>query len=308
MVSVPRLLVPGFRVNAAVAAGIAALLLVRQPTAKEFHYPTFKFDSLEMRKYRIELVQVKQDSGITSGFFFAYGHYVIPPYVVTARDGSTFVNGILVNPLVKRPGSTARRDTGYKPPNSDPYWLVSFHLTEVEMAAQRLYDSVLRTQNDTARAIKETKAFLLADSLVDSARVSRHGFSVYGRPSLLLGKYLPVRHYVEFARPEGPPPDTTGQGLSRQRSAEARVGSIRRSLLRGSCLVRSWVVDADRGASFALAISDLISSDSLTSEQLWTRLWQTGTCDPWEAYGYVANRTQARAEWLSLKKRLEGGR
>jgi hypothetical protein len=294
------------RVGATAIAGVAALLLVRQPAAKEPRRPTFKFDSLEMQKYRIELAQVRQDSGITSGFFFAYGHYVIPPYVVTARDGSTYVNGIRVHPLVERPGSTTRRRTGYKPPNSDPYWLVSSHLYEVEIAAQRLYDSILRTQNDTARAIREIKAFLLADSLVDSARVSRQGFLVYGRRSLCLGKYIPVRHYVWFAGPQGPPPDTSDQRQSRQNLAEVIAGSIRGELQFGRCRVNGWGADASRNSGFVRIVSAAMSMDSLTPERQWLSL--VDACGAPEAYGYVANWANSRGEWSALKTRLEAKR
>ena len=72
-----------------IALGVSSMGLSFADTGSDM-LRAFPYSEAQAQRYRINISPTHPDVGIASGYVIAYGYYILPPYEVTAQDGSTY--------------------------------------------------------------------------------------------------------------------------------------------------------------------------------------------------------------------------
>lgn len=288
-----------------VAAVALSLLYAQQGGASASPALRIPFDEKELARYRVDIRPATPDSGIMTGFVVAYGHFLAPPYQVTAMGESIYVNSVRVDPPL-----------GPKPRAMDSGAVQAFEqsragtiLSRLRVVAERgvqFYERALLDGADTAYALAAAESLMKTDSLVlrvAAFPASRYRRVLYGpvaaRPS---GREREVRYDMLFPRER---PVRHVSPTTRDSLLQLRVASLQASLRRGSGRVYAGGVTHSASVLLALRLANVMLEPALRDSDRWKRLMDF--CSPTVAYFCVANQDQSRSSWRSFAETCGGG-
>jgi hypothetical protein len=226
----------------------------------------FPFNHNAALGYRIDISPVTPDSGINTGYVIAYGHYISPPYQVTVRDCSTYVNGVRIEPLLSQP--PAQVDSTAPEPLQGDTWRVGRHLDSASLRILALWRSELAAGLDTTRAFAVAESMLRAsDMLVDSARLGGGCIVVFGPEVVEFGQRRVERRVVLLppSRTESPP--TAAQVHDSKRHLAEHLAEVWcAELTSGRCNAVTWGLDGSYGINYLRELQAFTASSDTLAE------------------------------------------
>lgn len=268
-------------------------------------------DSLLVRRMRVELHPSSPDSGITTGYFFAYGYYIPPPYCVEVEAATVTVNGIRVWPELELAAAEPREAP--QPSASKIEFYRGNHIVDsLCLSVGFGYWVDIERGLTPTQAQQRAESLLLACPLVESVYArGGAGFAVKPKPGMLDGELrMRNRRLIQFAdvapqkyRPQ-PPKNTPSTESAGARASRVIAGVIQSILQSGGCEERSWGGSSSHRPQYARDLANLMLQTELTDRQLWNELHRIMSYSAPAAY--VANRRASYEGWLQLRRRLSG--
>jgi hypothetical protein len=264
------------------------------------------FDPTEAQRYKTSISPVTPDSGIMTGYVVVNGYYLLPPYEVTSRNDSIFVNGVRIHPA--QSPSTGLADSGkMRALISSEGYAVTMQLQNVAANALEVYRTVLAHGDDTTHALAVAESLMKADSLVHRvgrSPVNRFRYVLHG----------PVTHWPSGLRYEAQYsvlfPHALGarslRGIDEDSACDVRARLLRDLLRRGDAIVYSGESQRATTAGYLLPVVRAMLAPDLNQKQRWQTLLRY--CAPDEAYYDVVNLDRSRTAWQALARRLGGAR